>query len=246
MKKRTQVLLIGFSLILAQLTAQDNVSTDPLLQYRNFYEIGISINGTRVNTDYTQFNTSTGVYNFNKNKYLPAIEATFNYGWLFSEKKGNTIWTIKTGGNLLSRAANLVDSAGHDLRLSTGYLQVPVQFGFHKPLKYNTVRNNLFRAIELNAGVYSATPFIQKLDYSDNLDSDGKALAFNYFRFGLLGEIIISALNQQGYGHKFGIRASYDFPYILKIKETENELYPYYLTIGFFYNLANKCIKGRR
>jgi hypothetical protein len=238
-KNKTLTIILGFSLTAFNVTAQENLQTDPLLNYKNFYEIGLSVNGTRVNTNHTVFNTSKGQYNFQKNNYLPTIDASFNYGWLFKDKENNSIWTLKTGINMLSRTANLTDSVGSNLRLYTGYLQIPIQFGFRSPLKYNTVKNNFYRAIEINAGVYAATPITQKLDNPDNLDAGGKTLPTNYFKFGFIGEVVFTALDSKGHGHKFGIKVSNDFPTILKVKETPNELYPYYSTIGIFYNIMN-------
>jgi hypothetical protein len=239
-KNKTWTIIFGLSLTAFRVTAQENLPTDPLLNFENFYEIGFSANGTRVNTNHTVFKTSDGQYNFQKNNYLPTIDASFNYGWLFKDKTNSSIWTLKTGVNLLSRNANLFDSLGSHLRLNTGYLQIPIQFGFRSPIKYNTVKNNLYRAFEFNAGVYAATPIMQKLNSPDNLDADSQTLPTNYFKFGFMGEILFTALDSKGHGHKFGIRVSNDFPTILKIKETPNELYPYYNTIGLFYNISNR------
>lgn len=239
-KNKTWTIIFGISLTAFNVTAQENLTADPLMNFKNFYEIGLSANGTRVNTNHTVFNTSNGQYNFNKNNYLPTIDASINYGWLFKNKESSGIWTLKTGINILSRNANLTDGLGSNQRLNTGYLQIPIQFGFRSPLKYNTVKNNLYRAFEFNAGVYAATPVMQKLDNPVNLDASGEALPINYFKFGFIGEIVFTALDSKGHGHKFGLRVSSDFPTILKIKETPNELYPYYYTIGLFYNLTNR------
>jgi hypothetical protein len=242
MKMITKALTISLVLSLTALnvTAQENLTTDPLLNFKNFYEIGLCANGTRVNTNYTIFNSSKGQYMFQKNNFLPAIDASFNYGWLFKDKESSLIWTLKTGINILNRNANLKDSIGSNLRLNTGYLQIPIQFGFRSPLNYNTVKNNFYRAFEINAGVFVATPIMQKLDNPDNLDAGGVALSANYLKFGFIGEVVFTALDRKGHGHKFGMRVSNDFPSILKIKKTPNDLYPYYYTIGLFYNLTNK------
>ena len=64
--------------------------------------------------------------------------------------------------------------------------QIPIQFGFRSPLKYNTVKNNLYRAFEFNAGVYAAMPTMQKLDSPDNLDASSQVLPLNYFKFGFI------------------------------------------------------------
>ncbi len=241
MKKVNKVLAIILVVLWTtwQVKAQGNIPADPLLSFKSFYEVGLSVNGTRVNTNHTVFNTSNGQFNFKKNNFLLNIDGSINFGWLFKGKESSEIWTLKTGINILSRNANLTDSHGTNLRLSTGYLQIPVQFGFRSPLKYNTIKNNLFRASEFNAGVYAAAPTVQKLDNPDNLDAGAEALVANYFKFGMIAEIVFTALDNRGHGHKFGIRVSNDFATIAKIKETPNELYPYYYTLGIFYNVVN-------
>jgi flagellar hook protein FlgE len=239
MKNKTWLLILVLSLTAFNVIAQENLPTDPLLNFKKFYEIGLSVNGTRVNTNHTEFNTSNGQFKFEKNNYLPNIDGSFNYGWLFKDKENSSVWSLKTGINIVNRNANLTDSVNSNLRLYTGYLQLPILFGFRSPLRYNTVKNNFYRAFEINAGVYAATPLMQKLDNPDNLDASGENLPSNYIKIGIIGEIVFTALDSKGHGHKFGIRASNDFPTILKLKETPNELYPYYYTIGLFYNITN-------
>lgn len=231
--------MLGLFLPAYNTTAQETFTTDPLLKFKHFYEIGISANATRVNTNHTVFNTPSGQYNFQKNNFLPGIDGNINFGWLFKDKESNLIWTLKTGVNILGRSADLTDANGASLRLTTSYLQIPLQLGFRFPMRYNTVKNDLYRAIEVNAGVYAAMPTMQKLDHPDNIDSRTSSLPLNYLKFGFIGEIVFTALNSQGHGHRFGMRATNDFAAIAKFKETPNQLYPYYVTVGFFYNLSN-------
>ncbi len=220
--------------------AQENPATDPILKFKNCYEIGLSFNETRVNTNYTQFETNNGIYNFQKNHYLPGMDGSFNYSWLFKSKESNDIWMLKSGIHLLSRSANVTDPSGVYKRLNTGYIQIPVMFGFRSPLQYNTIKKNLFRAIEIHAGFYAATPIMQKMDDPNNLDASAASLNANYLKFGFMGDITFTALDSKGHGHKFGLRASNDFNSIVKFKETPHQLYPYYYTIGLFYNITNR------
>jgi hypothetical protein len=55
------ITMTGFSV-----RAQENDMTDPILKFKNGYEIGLSANGTRVNTNYTHFETTHGRYDFKK------------------------------------------------------------------------------------------------------------------------------------------------------------------------------------
>lgn len=63
---------------------------------------------------------------------------------------------------------------------------------------------------------------------------------FNYLKFGFIAELAFTALNSNGHGHKFGIRASLDHIAVLKIKETSNKIYPEFYSFGLFYNISNK------
>lgn len=242
MKTTSKACAIYFAVLLMiqTLNAQENMPADPLLKFKNFYEIGLGLNASRVNTNHTEFNTSNGQYNFQKNSYLPNLDASLNYGWLLHQQDGSITWTLKTGLNVLSRNANLTNSYGANLRLYTGYMQIPIQIGFRSPLKYNTFKNNLYRAFEFNTGVYAALPSLQKLDDPNNVDTKAKTIPPNYLKFGLIGEVLFTAFDSKGHGHKFGIRVSSDFTAIAKFADTPNELYPYYYSIGIFYNIMNK------
>jgi hypothetical protein len=213
---------------------------DPLLKFKNFLEIGLTANAVRVNTNYTTFQTPTGTYNFKKNDYVPTLDGSINYGWLFKEKNSSAIWTLKTGVNIMSRAANLSDSLGNDLRFSTGYFQIPLQFGFRLPLEYNPMKNNLFRAVDLNFGFYAAIPYMQKLDHPDNVDAKTAKMTGYYLRFGVISEIAFSALDSRGHGHKFGIKTTADLSSFIKFNKTTYELFPVYSSIGIFYNIMNQ------
>jgi hypothetical protein len=236
---KTIILIISFvAIAITSIKGQDTMVKDPLLQFKNFYEFSISINGTRVNTNHVYFNTNSGTYNFDKGNYIPTLDGLINYGWIFKDKKDG-IMTLKTGINLTSRGGNVVNSIGEEMKYQEGFIQIPVIFGIRTAKNFNTVKNNLFRATEYNFGLYASVPYYEKLDYNNNLDSDGTSSFGNYLRFGCTAEIVFSALNNKGHGHKFGIRASIDFNTIIKFKNTKYELYPYYNTIGLFYNILN-------
>lgn len=59
----------------------------------------------------------------------------------------------------------------------------------------------------------------------------------------MVADIAFTAFNDEGHGHKFGLRFSGDFTSITKFYDTENELYPYYINIGVFYNISNDYFK---
>ncbi|MDD3723640.1 MAG: hypothetical protein PHW92_14355 [Lutibacter sp.] len=236
---KTIILIISFvAIAITSIKGQDTIVKDPLLQFKNFYEFSISVNGTRVNTNHIYFNTNNETYNFDKGNYIPTLDGLINYGWIFKDNKDG-IMTLKTGINLTSRGGNVVNRIGEEMKYQEGFIQIPVIFGIRMAKNFNTVKNNLFRATEYNFGLYTSLPYYEKLDYKNNLDSDGTLSFGNYLRFGGTAEIVFSALNNKGHGHKFGIRASIDFNTIIKFKNTKYELYPYYNTIGLFYNILN-------
>ena len=234
----TVILLVAMTSI----KGQDTLTKDPLLQFKSFYEVTLAVNQTKINTNYTTFNTKNGIYNFEKDSQIPTFDGIINYGWIFKSNE-NDIYTLKTGLNIVSRGAKLTDSIGTNLMYTEGFLQIPLQFGVRLPKKFNTIKNNLYKAYDINIGVYVAIPYFEKLDHKNNVDADGISSFGNYCRFGFVSEISYSALSAKGYGHKLGLRVSIDFKSITKFKETKFELYPEYNTIGIFYNILNKYNK---
>jgi hypothetical protein len=245
MKTKITISIIILILWMNWSISQEIKIKDPLSKYKNFNELAISVNGTRVNTNFTTFKTKNGIYNFEKNKYLPSYDILINFGWYLKDNY-KSIWILKTGINFNGRSANLVDSIGTDLRYYESLIQIPLQFGSRQPLKYNTIKNNLFRAIEYSMGIYAAIPLSERLDLKNNLDGKEINLSFgNYMRFGFIADLYFTALNELGYGHKIGIRMSFDFNSLVKFKATNFELYPYYNTFGIIYNLDNEYSKKR-
>ena len=243
MKNHTKILifLIVFLSFENKTLSQNTITDDPLKKFKHFYEMSIGVGANRANTENVSFTTPNGTYNFYKNDYLPSFEGTFNIGWLFNDLETKSIYSIKTGINIYSRSANLVDPNNETLRLQTGYLQIPVQVGIRLPMNHHTIKNNYFKAFEINTGVYAAIPISEKLDYTNNVDSRADSNTFaNYVRFGTISEINFSSLNEKGNGDKFGLRFSTDFMGIWKLKETKYGLYPSYINISFFYNINNR------
>jgi hypothetical protein len=230
--------IIFLILEITSLKAQEAMTKDTLLQFKRFHDYGISINATRVNTNYTEFVTDKGKYSFDKNKYLPTFDFGMNYGWYIKYKEAGDFLSVKTGIKCTSRNADLKDSIMNNLRFWTGYIQVPVQFGFRIPLKPNMIKNNRFRSLEINAGFYAAVLSSERLDSKDNVDASWTSSFGNNIRFGSLAEIAFIAYSDNGQGHKFGLRISRDYNSIYKFKNTKNQLYPYFITNGIFYDIT--------
>src|SRR5690554_1259648 len=240
---KTITFCLVFLLTISQLFAQEDNLVDPIAKYKSFYELGGSIGLTRVNTEHTHFNTAKGDYEFRKNNYLPSSTGSINFGWLFNSEESNTIFAIKTGINISTKSASLLDSDGNKLQLTTSYLQLPFLVGFREPIRYSKNENRFFHALEYHIGVYAATPFFQKLDNRNNVDASGKGLAANNLRFGIMAEVAFTAFDNKGHGHKFGFRMMHDFAKLHKFKKTPSQLYPYYGSLGLFYNIYNDYYK---
>lgn len=221
------------------LKAQIRITKDPLLKYKNFLEIGASVNGTRVNTLQSHFETSTGSYDIFKAQYIPTVDGLIYYGWIFKNRHNN-IYTLKTGINLTTRGSNLRNSEGNTMRYKEGVIEIPIIFGFRFANKFMTVKNNLFGAADLNLGLYASTPYNEKLVLRNDIDSKGTFSFGNYIKFGVTSEFVFSRLNIKGNGHKIGIRASFDFNSVIKIKETKHGINPYYNSIGICYYIMNR------
>lgn len=218
---------------------QDSTLTDPLLKFRKFSEIRIVCGSARVNTNYTVFNYDGNTYNFEKGKYLPSVEYSVNYGWIFRSKE-NGISTVKTGFNLTHCKADLRDSSGTLFRFGQDFLQIPIIAGFRNKISYNTFKNGLFRAYEVNVGIYASVPVYEKLDNKEDIDSRGESSFLRNLRFGMICQYSLTFLNEKGNGHKLGLQLSVDFEKLVKFRETGFGLAPYYFSTGIFYTLVNR------
>jgi len=116
---------IILELVVSLIKGQEIITKDPLLQFKNFQEIVISVNGIRVNTNFTAFKTKNGIYKFEKGEYRPSCDFFINYVWLIKDKHNN-IRALKTGVGFVTKRANLVDSIGTDLIYSEELIQIPL------------------------------------------------------------------------------------------------------------------------
>ncbi len=244
-KTLTSYLLFLSPLFMFNLLAQDSLRTlDPVLKFKHFMEEGLSVNYCRVNT--TQINYHNGLYTFEQGKSSwQSSDIAINFGWIKKTSDNKTLVLFKTGINMVNRAADLKDSTGKQLNYSLGSIQIPVMMGFRLPLRYNTIKNGFFRAIEWCYGPYIGFSVWEKLDSRNNYDSRGNFVLGNYIRMGLVSTLCFTSLNEKGRGHKIGLRANVDFTSLLNNSENHNAIHPAFLTAGIYYNLFNKfvCVK---
>ena len=218
---------------------------DPLREYSALFQNSLGVNLTRINTNFNTFDVNEETYTFLKNDYLLTPEYRAVLGFLFHKPERRDIYMLRTGFNFGVQRANLIDPQGDDLRLTTNYLSIPVDFQIRHPLTYKPLKNDNFRAVNYGFGTYLAAPIYQKLDRPENIDASGEMTFFNYLRFGLNAEISFSTFNDKGHGHQFGIRTSTDFANILELGGTDNKLYPFFSNVGVFYNLSNSYYKKK-
>lgn len=220
--------------------AQENTNQDPLLRFKHVSEVGLCLNSTRVNTNYTTFENNGLNYQLTKANYLPTFDGLIHFGWLFHDKDApQQIFIIKTGVDMVYRAANVNGPTNEALRLNQSFVQIPIQYVFRNPLRYNTMKNNLYRAIEWGAGLYCAISLQESFGDRTNIDTRAESIFGKTIRFGFSGEIALSALNKNGFGHRFGIRATNDFTRFIRKASTASGIYPCYYSIGLFYNIGN-------
>lgn len=133
-----QLIITSLIVVLTSLysNAQDTIK-DPLRKFDMFFENSFALNATRVNTSNTEFATSNGDFAFKKGDYRSSFDFNVNFGWLLNNKNSFDISTIKTGINFTTRSADLINIDGGNLRLSSSYLMIPVQFSSSNKIQYS-------------------------------------------------------------------------------------------------------------
>lgn len=239
MKKTIKQLTLLIVVLLSEFSFGQDSITDPLSRFNTFIELGVSANLARVNTNYVNHKTGDADFMFLKNKYLSAFDGICNFGWLIKPKDEKLIMSFKTGLNAASRSAVLTDSSDNKFKLLSTYLIFPAQYGYRFPLNYNRKENRFYKAVEVNAGIYVALPVSEYLIPLNDIDTKGRSGNANYLKFGFIGEITFSALNNKGNGHKFGLRATSDFSTYSYAKNSQSTA-PFYHSVGVFYYILNR------
>lgn len=240
---KISIAVLFLNTYLNPLVAQEDLKSDPLLSYTHFYELSLSLGLNRINTNEANFSSDGVDYSLAKNRFLPASDAHFLWGWILKDKEKKEVYRIKTGFGIMSRSAELSDDKDNELFFETGYFQLPLIFSFSEPITYQKKDGRFHKAIDFGIGMYAASPLSQVLRSRNDLDQRAENLSFNYLRYGFMADIGMRFLDQDGKGHKLGIRTSLDLSSFTKFSSTELDIYPVYYMIGVYYNLQNEYSK---
>lgn len=226
--KITKKLPLILSLIVLSFASysQDTL-IDPYSNNRMFLTIDLGVSSNIANDKNTQFGE---YYLTEKNQYT-----ALNFGILYTKPNlfNTPDFLFKTGLLLTNNNTKLTDSIGTDLTFSELNFAIPVMIGVRTAINYNRQQDRFYKAVNMNIGGYVSFPTLQYLS-NDKYD---KTFG-NYLKFGLIAEIVFTAVNKHGYGHRLGIRVISDFENILEFNKSENEITPTFVTTSLFYVIS--------
>lgn len=230
MKKLTFALSIF--LFSSTIWAQDSL-VDPMVNIKSYTTFDFGFYAQSPNTDNVQF----GDYTLPQGIYKPTIHSAIFWHRTLLLEENEPLFKLKTGLLFNSYYTNLTDNNGANYYFSEADISLAFLVGTHLPIKYNSVKDKFFKAIDMNFGMYMGTPFIEHFTLEENKYSEeGQYWGFNYMKFGLIAEIEYSAITKNGYGHRIGLRTMVDLNSIWKFKNSESGIYPSFTSIGIFYN----------
>lgn len=229
--------LIFIYLNLFSAFAQLNETFDPVLKFKKFNEIGFAISSVSVqmgNTLYNDAQISNVQYSANYLDY----EFSYNYGWIVNSTSSQAS-LVKIGVYLPFLSCNYEVDEIID-KHSTLFLKIPLQYGFRLPLNRYNSNQEIFRSVEINFGLYGATPLLERLVYEEEFFAVNYGISGAYLRCGFITELYLTTQNNEGNGQKYGLRASIDFNSFNQLYRTKYNIYPLYYSFSFFYNLWNE------
>jgi hypothetical protein len=231
MKKSFLISIISFAF--ACLNAQEKPQ-DPMSLVDSFTSYDFGLSTFRVNTKYNRF----GDYNLNKGEFRYSIQSAimFNFNRLYESERFNL--HFKSGLIFSPMYTNLTDSANQSLQYSEFFYGLPLMLGTRFPVRYNRSDAYFFKAVDFNVGIVIGLSTMQSLYPKGDLDLGYTYLMGDYMKMSLVWELIFSAVNNEGYGHRMGVRSMLDIPNMLKLKkEAQFGIYPVYMSLGIFYTI---------
>lgn len=228
--KNLFIILVILQLV-TTIKAQDTL-TDPYITIKNFttFEEGIA-------TTYTDGNNNKfGDYNLVKGEY----NTTFNFGIFY--KRTNIfndpefLFNIKTGLFFNNNYVNVSDSIGKIYTFNEINLTIPLMIGVRYPINYNRPQDRFFKAVNMNFGGFISLPMFPSLVEKGNAINKNDNITSDYIKFGLIAEIVFTALNKEGKGHTVGIRTITDLGSIITFDKQKYGIHPTYISLGLFYN----------
>ena len=218
----------------------ENLIQDPYLNMKPFNTIDAAISYQNINSNNLKF----GDYTLKKGKYYPSssIGMYIHFPDLFRInnffEKGKAIANIKTGFLMDFTSTDLVDTELNELSFSQTTMSIPLIFSYRMPLNHgNEKGNKYYKAFSINLGTFIGIPIFNRL-YSkgDITPVYGESKMGDYLRWGFITEFVYSALNKDGYGHRFGLRMIIDANNVIKFNNEKHGIYPTYISTGIFYN----------
>lgn len=180
-------------------------------------------------------NINFGAYTVNTDKRYP----TYNFGLFFTSTNlindPKNIFNFKTGLLLNSNYADLTDSIGAQYQFSETNLSLPIMIGTRIPVNYNTSTDKFYKAVNLNIGGYISLPMFPNLHQKGEAYIPSEEFMSDYIKYGMIAEIIYTATNKEGKGHRFGLRTIFDFRSVTKLKDEIYGITPAYTTLSLFY-----------
>jgi len=229
MKKLTLVIFI----LLSSISWAQDTLVDPLSNIKSFstFEMGLYSHTTNIN------NVDFGSYTLPQGIYSPTIHSALFWHRVIMNQNIPE-FKIKTGLLFNSNYTNLTDLQGKSYYFSQSEMALSFLFGSHIPIRYNTVNDKFYKAVDFSIGLYMGTPWFEYfVPEEDKYNKKGEYFNFNYVKFGIIADIELSMINKNGYGHRIGLRTMVDFNSIWKFKNSENGVYPCYTSFGIYYNL---------
>lgn len=164
---------------------------------------------------------------------------TYNFGLFFTSTNlindPKNIFNFKTGLLLNSNYTDLTDSIGAQYQFSETNLSLPIMIGTRIPVNYNTSTDKFYKAVDLNIGGYISLPMFPNLYQKGEAYIPSEEFMSDYLKYGMIAEIIYTATNKEGKGHRFGLRTIIDFRSVTKLKDKIYGITPAYTTLSLFY-----------
>jgi len=113
------------------------------------------------------------------------------------------------------------------------------------PINYNHNGDTYFKAVEFTIGTYLSIPVSKSIQNTESDVFIVNELTIEYLKFGTIIEIIFTKTDSKGYGQRFGLRMMSDFSSFIKIQDTNNQIYPTYVSASIFYNLNTFILRNK-
>jgi len=228
--KRVFILLMFLSLSYI-LKAQDTL-VDPFLTVKSFTTLEVGVTTTSANSN----NDELGDYNLVKGKNYPTINGGLFYTKTNLLKDQKIIMNVKTGLFLNNNYTDVTDSLGKAFTFSELNLTIPVMIGIRLPINYNRPQDRFYKAVNLNFGGYVSLPLLPTLNERGENTVETEEFTSDYIKFGFIAEIVFTALNKEGKGHRIGLRTIADLGSVITFSEEKYGIQPTYISVGIFYN----------